>query len=88
MNVNGEWEFYRVPGFSSGSARLDWSWRFHCDDGTVKSTPQTFRFILACAADARLHGYTGEHVLTQPDNPYIQATRRPSPDMRAAALHT
>ena len=86
--MSGEWEFYRVSGFSSGDARLEWSWRFHRDDGSVEATPQTFRFFLACVADARLHGYTGAHVLTQPENPYVQANRRPSPELRAAALHT
>lgn len=81
----GEWEFYRGPGFDSGDARLDWSWRFHRDDGRVESTAQTFRFFLACVAHARLHGYSGEHVLTQNESPYARATRLPP---RAAASHT
>lgn len=85
--MSGEWEFYRVQGFSSGDARLEWSWRVHRDDGSVKSTPQTFRFFLACAAHARLHGYAGQHVLTQPESPNVRATRLRPSAQRVAASH-
>jgi hypothetical protein len=51
----GDWEFYRIPG--NDDAPFHWVWRCRHQDGSVLTTPDTFRFFLDCVAHARLHGY-------------------------------
>ena len=65
----GEWEFYRVPGGLDDPPFL-WCWRYRGHDGSLLSTPATFRFFLDCVAHARLHGYSNGPLLTRREAEY------------------
>jgi hypothetical protein len=65
----GEWEFYRIPAAGADDAPFHWSWRCVQEDGSVLTTPHTFRFFLDCVAHARLHGYCNGPLLTRRDAP-------------------
>ena len=66
----GEWEFYRIPGSGTDDAPFHWSWKCTQADGSVVTTPDTFRFFLDCVAHARLHGYSNGPLLTRREPPY------------------
>ena len=66
----GEWEFYRIPGSGADDAPFHWSWKCKQPDGSVLATSDTFRFLLDCVANARLHGYSNGPLLTRREPPY------------------
>lgn len=61
----GQWEFFRIPGVDTDDAPFLWSWRCRTEDGSVLTTPETFRFLLDCVAHARVHGYSNGPLLTR-----------------------
>ena len=61
----GQWEFYRIPGVDAEDAPFLWSWQCRQKDGSVLTSPNTFRFFLDCVAHARLHGYSNGPVMTR-----------------------
>ena len=63
----GNWEFYRIPGSGADEPSFLWAWQCRRADGSVVTTPETFRFLLDCVAHARLHGYGGGPLLTRRD---------------------
>ena len=71
----GEWEFYRIPGSGPDDTPYHWSWQCRLEDGTVVTTPDTFRFFLDCVAHARLHGYSNGPLLTRREPAYAALPR-------------
>ena len=71
-----DWEFYRVPGGGTDHSPYHWCWRCRLEDGSVLTTPDTFRFFLDCAAHARLHGYSNGPLHTRREPPYTRRTAR------------
>ena len=67
----GDWEFYRIPGNGADEPSFLWAWQCRREDGSVLSTPDTFRFLLDCVAHARLHGYEGGPLLTRRESPDV-----------------
>ena len=61
----GDWEFYRIPGNGADEPSFLWAWQCRREDGSVVSSPETFRFLLDCVAHARLHGYEGGKLMTR-----------------------
>jgi hypothetical protein len=80
-----EWEFYRIPGTGSDDAPFLWAWQCRRSDGSMLSTPNTFRFLLDCVANARLHGYLGGPLLTRRECAYVTAPHAPGAPLRAAS---
>ena len=70
----GEWEFYRIPGSGADEEPFSWSWQCRRDNGTVFSASGSFRFFLDCVADARLHGYSNEPLLTRRERVFRVST--------------
>ena len=66
----GEWEFYRIPASGADDAPFHWSWRCLHENGSVITTPDSFRFFLDCVAHARLHGYCNGPLHTRREAPY------------------
>jgi hypothetical protein len=78
----GEWELYRIPSPDLEETAFLWSWRYRKPDGSVVSTPETFRFFLDCVAHARLHGYAGGPLRTRRDPTYVVQRALPAATMR------
>ena len=81
----GEWEFYRIPGGGRDDAPYHWSWRCRPGDGSVLTTPDTFRFFLDCVAHARLHGYCNEPLHTRREPLYAALPAISGPALLAVA---
>jgi hypothetical protein len=80
----GEWELYRIPAPDVEETAFLWSWRYRKPDGSVVSTPETFRFFLDCVAHARLNGYAGGPLRTRREPPSIARLPLTSASMRQA----
>ena len=71
----GEWAFFRIPGSGEASAPFLWSWKCRNEDGSERSTGETFRFFLDCVAHARLHGYCNGPLQTRSEPEFGFVTR-------------
>lgn len=67
----GAWEFYRIPGLGADEPPFLWAWQCRLADGTLLTTPDRFRFLLDCVANARLNGYVGGPLLTRREPAHV-----------------